>query len=417
MRRAGVQPLDRILPWTFLVATALSIASFALDLASGTALVLWAKAGVVLGFGVAAALASRRWHRVAVLVAVAVVASSLGLGAEGLGPSAAGFFRLWALMLVPLIVVLGTIGDLRLTVGAGAAVLLVAQVVAHRWGLAAPDRLLNFFVLALGAGIAAATALMLNESKRQTLHDQRASKRVNRRLELSRQGQARAERLALLGRLAASMAHEVNNPLAFALANVRFVADELTASGAVDRDELRAALVDTEAGLNRIDDIVQRMSAFQTPRLPARTEDVAGLLARLVRDLKLPPAARAELELASVTLPAVPLDELRLSRVLEAIVANALEAPRVEGRARLVSIRSELANGQVRLLVDDSGPGFGPTVLPRLFEPFAAPAGPGRLGLSLALARELVRSVGGDVRAANRPEGGARVTLELPVAR
>jgi C4-dicarboxylate-specific signal transduction histidine kinase len=70
----------------------------------------------------------------------------------------------------------------------------------------------------------------------------------------------------------------------------------------------------------------------------------------------------------------------------------------------------------VVLLVEDNGPGFPPHVLPRLFEPFFTTKGPDKgMGLGLNLSRELVAQFGGRLAASNRPEGGARLCLELPV--
>ena len=68
------------------------------------------------------------------------------------------------------------------------------------------------------------------------------------------------------------------------------------------------------------------------------------------------------------------------------------------------------------LLVEDNGPGFAPEVLPRLFESFFTTKEPEKgTGLGLSISRELVERFGGTLRAENRPEGGARLCLELPV--
>jgi signal transduction histidine kinase len=70
----------------------------------------------------------------------------------------------------------------------------------------------------------------------------------------------------------------------------------------------------------------------------------------------------------------------------------------------------------VTLLVEDNGPGFPPEVLPRLFDAFFTTKGPEKgTGLGLTISRELVERFGGTLRAENRPEGGARMRLELPV--
>jgi signal transduction histidine kinase len=68
------------------------------------------------------------------------------------------------------------------------------------------------------------------------------------------------------------------------------------------------------------------------------------------------------------------------------------------------------------LLIEDNGPGFAPHVLPRLFEAFFTTKSPDKgTGLGLTLSRELVEQFGGTLSASNRPEGGARLRIELPV--
>ncbi len=367
---------------------------------------------IVAGYSVAAALAWRRWRVTALSLSLVVTITALRYCGGGLRPDGDGDLQLWALLLVPFIVVLGTLGDVRVTLVAGSAVLVGSQAVAHAWALEGGDRLLSVFVSVLGALLAAAVALMLNEAKRQTLHDQRAAERVSRRLVQSQRQHAQAERLAVVGKLAAAMAHEINNPLSYALANVRFVTSGLPGQSPEEVAEFGAALSETEEGLRRIQAIVERMSAFRAPtRALLPTNDLRGVLERFVATLPTPGAAPRVRVAPGSALPAVALDEVRLNRVLSEVVVNALDA------SSSVAISPVVEGDRVRLLVDDDGPGFDPAVLPRLFEPFvSSTAGLGTLGLSLALARELVRSVGGDVLAANRPEGGARVIVELPLA-
>ncbi|MFY0582477.1 sensor histidine kinase [Cystobacter fuscus] len=92
---------------------------------------------------------------------------------------------------------------------------------------------------------------------------------------------------------------------------------------------------------------------------------------------------------------------------------DSLEEARVrDGEVRVTGVAEDK---RVALLVEDNGPGFPPEVLPRLFESFFTTKGPDKgTGLGLALSRELVERFGGTLVAENRPEGGARLRLELP---
>ncbi|XHF14913.1 ATP-binding protein [Archangium gephyra] len=95
--------------------------------------------------------------------------------------------------------------------------------------------------------------------------------------------------------------------------------------------------------------------------------------------------------------------------------ADAIEDAKVQdGR---VAVRAEVEGERVRVMVEDNGPGISAENLPRLFTTFFTTKAPGKgTGLGLALSRQYVESFGGTLRAENRPEGGARFIVELPVA-
>lgn len=153
------------------------------------------------------------------------------------------------------------------------------------------------------------------------------------------------------------------------------------------------------------------MGAFRAPPRTERTTDVRHALEAIVDGLDLTPERRARLVLdLGASLPALPLDELSLGRVVRALLTNALEAAKSR-----VTLRAEVGPRRLLLVVEDDGPGIAAELLPRLFEPFVTASGSGKLGLSLVLARELTRAVGGDLRVSNRPGGGAQFIVELPV--
>ena len=113
-------------------------------------------------------------------------------------------------------------------------------------------------------------------------------------------------------------------------------------------------------------------------------------------------------------------DPNRLEQVIVNLIGNALDAMRGQP-TRVLRLHTELVNegpdggARVLLLVDDTGPGLTPELQERLFAPFftTKPHGHG-LGLGLAISRDIIRSFSGELRADNRPEGGARFTIDLP---
>jgi signal transduction histidine kinase len=107
-------------------------------------------------------------------------------------------------------------------------------------------------------------------------------------------------------------------------------------------------------------------------------------------------------------------DPVALQRVMTNLLDNAVRHARARVR---VEVRAAAQGDGAAVVVADDGPGFAPEDLPRVFEPLYRgdkARGGGGAGLGLAIARRLVRAHGGDVEAANRPEGGASVTVTLP---
>jgi len=105
---------------------------------------------------------------------------------------------------------------------------------------------------------------------------------------------------------------------------------------------------------------------------------------------------------------------IQLEQVLVNLMRNALDA--VSGVARPeISITARAVDDMIRIAVADNGPGIPADVIDRIFDPFVTtkPVGKG-LGLGLSISYGIVQDFGGRIHAANRPEGGAEVTIELP---
>jgi signal transduction histidine kinase len=221
-----------------------------------------------------------------------------------------------------------------------------------------------------------------------------------------------ADKLAAVGALAATVAHEVSTPLtairmyAELLSHtplsegqrddVIAIAGEADRTARVLRDVLRVARPDLEDG----DDI--------------SLTDTAARALEMLRPMLRDQQVTVERELGDV--PALRGHPGRLEQVVVNILLNAVQA--MEGRAapRTLRVRSGADAERVWLEVDDSGPGFPPGVAARVFERFFStkPAGKGT-GLGLWIAREVVTEHGGSIVAQNAPDGGARVRIALPL--
>jgi len=258
----------------------------------------------------------------------------------------------------------------------------------------------------------------------EALHEasvERARREAMERLALAERHRAQTEKMATVGRLAASVMHEVNNPLAFVRSNLEFLRTEVMQQPL--REESRAELAEvfeeTRQGVERIRQIVSDLKGFSRMDVEEPCEcalaDVVTDAARLA-GVRLKNVALLHVEIPP-GLPEVFATRRRLAQVILNLLVNAgdaLEDAKVRGGE--VRVKGVAEPGRVALLVEDNGPGFPPEVLPRLFEAFFTTKGPEKgTGLGLSLSREMVERFGGTLRAENRAEGGARLRLELPV--
>ena len=250
---------------------------------------------------------------------------------------------------------------------------------------------------------------------------ERARRESMEKLAVAERHRAQTEKLATVGRLAASVMHEINNPLAFVRSNLEFLRGEVLAQPLPEeaRMEIQEVLDETRTGVERIRQIVADLKGFSRMDVEEPSEcvlsDVVTDAARLAA-VRLKNVARLKVEVPP-ELPEVFATRRRLAQVILNLLVNAgdaLEEAKVQGGE--VRVTGVAGNGCVTLLVEDNGPGFPPEVLPRLFDAFFTTKGPEKgTGLGLTISRELVERFGGTLRAENRPEGGARMRLELPV--
>jgi signal transduction histidine kinase len=250
---------------------------------------------------------------------------------------------------------------------------------------------------------------------------ERARREALEKLALAERHRTQSEKLATVGRLAASVMHEINNPLAFVRSNLDFLRSEVLAQQLPEaaKAELQEVFEETRTGVERINQIVQDLKGFSRMDVEEPSEcalaDVVSDAARLA-GMRLKHVAKLKVEMPE-GLPEVFATRRRLAQVLLNLMVNAgdaLEEAKVQGGE--VRVTGAVEGGRVVLRVEDNGPGIPPEVLSKLFEPFFTTKGPEKgTGLGLTISRELVERFGGTLRAENRPEGGARMLLELPL--
>jgi two-component system sensor histidine kinase HydH len=251
------------------------------------------------------------------------------------------------------------------------------------------------------AGIA--LSLVLTVRLARTVGRQ-AAERERLRTELRR-----SERLAALGKLIAGVAHEVRNPLA----GIRAIT-QLWRRGLGLGNEGFDHLIDE---VDRLEGIVSRLLQFSRADAqdlsPGDLNMVAAEAARLAEDRAREQEVSVELDLEP-DLPPIQMAPPALVQVLRNLTTNALQVMPRGGVLRLAT-RLDTARGTVAASVADDGPGLSDEALSHLFEPFFTTKAEGT-GLGLAIAREIALAHRGDLRAQNRPGGGAVFILTLPVA-
>ena len=230
---------------------------------------------------------------------------------------------------------------------------------------------------------------------------------------------ARVGRLAVMGELAASLAHEVNNPLGAMVTNAS-AGQRLLSHGQLQTDELRELLADIVADGQRAGEVIQGIrNMVRKSEASHALVDMKDLIRDLLRIVRADAIARKVSLVAEVDANAgvVMADRVHLLQVLLNLTMNAFEALTVvRADARLVVIRADRAkDGKICMSVRDAGPGFPDRLADQLFEPFFSTKTEGT-GMGLAIARSIVEAHGGTLAAENCAEGGALFTICLPEA-
>jgi PAS domain S-box-containing protein len=230
---------------------------------------------------------------------------------------------------------------------------------------------------------------------------------------------AHVTRLTTLGEMAASIAHEINQPLTAILANAAASLNWLARPGA-DLDSVREALADIVNDGHRAADVIQRIRQVATKSDPHRSplsmneviDDVVALVRTEVQKHRV--ALRVEL---SPTLPPTLGDRVQLQQVVMNLVMNGVEAmARVHDRPRELVIRSDAWDNRVFVAVRDTGVGIDPRDADQLFDAFFTTKTAG-MGMGLSISRSIVEGHGGRLWATPNDAHGATFQFALPANR
>ena len=238
------------------------------------------------------------------------------------------------------------------------------------------------------------------------------------RLESTQKQLIQAEKLNAIGQLAASVAHEINNPLAGVLVYSKLLAKKIS-SDSSDKEETLANLAKIESAVSHCSQIIRGLLDFSRQTEPTlRPVSVSGVIDRVMSLV----GHQAEMHKVEVTreeassLPPVMADFGQLQQVFINLVMNAIQAMPSGGKLAIRSSASE--DGWVKVSVQDNGSGIAPENMEKLFTPFFTTKEEGKgLGLGLAVSYGIIERHGGKVEVQSELGRGTTFTVHLPVGK
>jgi PAS domain S-box-containing protein len=225
---------------------------------------------------------------------------------------------------------------------------------------------------------------------------------------------AHTNRVSTLGEMAASLAHEIKQPIAAAITSANSCLEWL-AHEPPNLDRARAAAARIDKYGNRAAEIIDHIRSFYKKSPPQRELiDVNGIIEEMLTLLK-GEATRSSIAMRtdlSDALPKIMVDRVQLQQVFMNLMLNGIEAMNDSGGE--LTVKSELQDGQLQFSVSDTGVGLPPEKMDQIFSAFFTTKAHGS-GMGLAISRSIVESHGGQLWASANGGGGATFHFTLPI--
>ncbi len=224
----------------------------------------------------------------------------------------------------------------------------------------------------------------------------------------------RAERLAAVGKMAATITHEVRNPLSAIGLNTELLEEELADIGA--NDEAKSLCRAIQKEVDRLTDITEEYLSFaRLPKPKLHPHDVNAVVESMLDFQREQLGARGvqlDVQLAGAV-PRIEMDDGQIRQALLNLIRNAADAVSESGNGH-VTVQTRMAGRkQVELVVTDDGPGMTEDMVAKVFDPFFSTK-EGGTGLGLALVQQIIHEHGGTIRVESEPGHGASFVVSLP---
>jgi C4-dicarboxylate-specific signal transduction histidine kinase len=230
-------------------------------------------------------------------------------------------------------------------------------------------------------------------------------------------GLAQVTRLAVIGEMAGSIAHQLNQPLT-AILNYVSAGKRLLASESPDAEKMRKVYERVDEQARRASSYIGHMRDYARKRKSRLKPMDAHVPVESAISLALPAARSAGITIETSfdrSLPRIYVDSMQLEQVFIGLLMNAVEAMEDSGDDRVVRVGStRLDPGRLRLSVHDRGHGIPDDVLSSIFEPFFSTR-EGSIGMGLAVGRSIIESFGGRIAVERVPPHGVKFHVDLPI--